>query len=54
MKKLIFFLLLTSCVSSNSIKNNEIFNFNDDLSFDQFNLLLKKYANNSPYPNINK
>ena len=54
MKKIIFFLILTSCTSTNSFKTNEVLDFNDNLSFDQFNLMLKKYAIIAPYPNIDK
>ena len=56
MKKLIILLFLVSCVSPNSNinTNNTKFNFNDDLSFDEFNQLLIQYAKTSPYPNIDQ
>ena len=56
MKKLFFLLILTSCASPNLNynKDNVILNFNDDLTFEEFNSLLEKYAIISPYPNINK
>ena len=56
MKKLLILFFLVSCVSSNSnvSTNNKKLNFNDDLSFDEFNQLLIQYAKTSPYPNIDK
>ena len=47
---LMFFLI--SC-SSKPLKNNFDF-FNNDLSFEEFKLKLEKYANDNPFPNINK
>ena len=54
MKKLIILLFLVSCVSPNSNidNNNAKLNFNDDLSFDEFNQLLILYAKTNPYPNL--
>jgi hypothetical protein len=56
MKKLIFFLLLASCSLSGekSDKNDRILNFHKELSFEEFNTLVKKYADINPYPNIDK
>jgi hypothetical protein len=56
MKKLIIFFFLASCASLNPNINssNTILNFNDDLSFEDFNELLIQYAETSPYPNIDK
>jgi hypothetical protein len=56
MKKLLIFFFLASCVSPNPNINssNTILNFNDDLSFEDFNQLLIQYAEISPYPNIDK
>ena len=54
MKKLFLFLFLISCSSTNSnysIKN-EVLDFNKDLTFDEFNKLIIKYAEISTYPNI--
>ena len=51
MKKIFLFLFLVSCTSIKS--NNLKFNFNDNLSFDQFQRLLTEYAMTTPYPNIN-
>ncbi|MDB9718844.1 hypothetical protein OAA50_02825 [Candidatus Pelagibacter sp.] len=54
MKKLFLFLFLISCSSPNSNynANNNFLDFNKDLTFDEFNRLLTKYAESSPYPNI--
>ena len=56
MKKLIFFLFLTSCVAQNANynKNNVTINFNEHLSFEEFKNLLEKYSKISSYPNIDK
>jgi len=56
MKKILIFFFLTSCVSPNSnfYSDNNKFNFNEDLTFYEFNLLLKKYGEISQYPNINE
>ena len=54
MKKLFLFLFLISCSSPNYNYNvkNEVLDFNKDLTFDEFNELLIKYAEISTYPNI--
>jgi hypothetical protein len=54
MKKLLILIFLTSCTSPSAkfISNNEILNFDDDLSFKEFNLLLIQYAKTYPYPNL--
>ena len=51
MKKflLIILFLLASC-TSNSVKKE--FNFTDEMSFNQFKLMLDEYAMNNPYPEI--
>ena len=56
MKRLIILLFLASCVSPNSNidANNTMLNFNDDLSFDEFNEMLIQYAETNPLPNINQ
>jgi hypothetical protein len=56
MKILFLFFFLLSCASPNSnyIDNDTTFNFNKNLSFDEFNQLLIKYAERSSYPDINK
>tara|TARA_B100000795_G_C22454485_1_gene306840 strand:+ start:70 stop:237 length:168 start_codon:yes stop_codon:yes gene_type:complete len=54
MKKLLLLLFLTSCASPslNYNKDNETLNFDNDLSFKEFNDLLIEYAKKNPYPNI--
>ena len=56
MKKLFLFLCLVSCSSFNSNYDvtNENFNFNQDLTFNEFNELLIKYDQISPYPDIDE
>ena len=56
MKRLLILFFLASCVAPNSNvnTNNTKFNFDDDLSFDEFNQLLIQYAKTNPYPNIDK
>ena len=56
MKKIIILFLLTSCSSPNANfkENNEILNFDKELSFEEFNILTNKYSDISPYPNIDK
>ena len=50
----ILLLLLNSCV----IKKNEVsseklnFNFNDEMTFDEFKIKLEDYSKNTSYPNI--
>ena len=55
MKKLFFLFLLTACASNNmsSDLNNEVLNFNKELSLEEFRVLLDKYNNISKYPDIN-
>jgi len=56
MKKLLILFFLSSCVSPilNDRPSNTKLDFNDDLSFDDFNKLVTKYAETSPYPNLDK
>ena len=56
MKKLIILFFLASCVSPNSNvgTNKTKLNFDNDLSFEEFNQLLIQYAKISPYPNLDK
>jgi len=56
MKKLFLLIFLVSCTMPNTNYNNDNIdiNFNDDLTFDEFDKLLKKYSEKSIYPNINK
>ena len=54
MKKLILLFLLTACSSSNMSKdlNNEILDFDRELSFEEFKVLVDKYNSISKYPDI--
>jgi hypothetical protein len=56
MWKSLLFLFLISCAIPNSNKgvNNEVLNFDKDLTFEDFNILLTVYAETSPYPNLDK
>ena len=56
MRTLLILFLLASCVppSPNVNHGNTGLNFNDDLSFDDFNQLLIQYAEKNIYPNIDK
>ena len=56
MKKLLILFFLASCTIpiTNINSDNLKFDFKDDLSFDQFNLLLIRYAKQTPYPNIDQ
>ena len=53
MKSFIILILffLTSC--SSDISGND-FNITDEMSFQEFKIKLNEYAENNPYPNINK
>ena len=52
MKKIIFLIFLTACTSKNV--NNNILDFNMDLTFDEFKILLEEYDKNKGYPSIDK
>jgi len=56
MKKYLFlFFLLSCCSSSKNISSNvSKIEFSNNLSFEEFRIILEKYANNNPYPNIDK
>jgi len=56
MKKILFLILLTSCISENSNKDNtkKKINFDQDLSFNEFNNLLTEYAEKNPFPIIDE
>ena len=56
MLRLFLFLFVISCSIPNSNINitNEILDFNEELTFNEFNELLIEYVKTSPYPNINK
>ena len=50
MKKIIFLIFLTACSSKNV--NNNILDFNMDLTYDEFKVLLEEYNKKKGYPNI--
>ena len=54
MKKLFLFLFLISCSSTNNNVKNEVLNFDNDLTFNEFNELIIKYAEMSDYPDIDQ
>lgn len=53
-KRLLFLILILNSCSGNSEKVNlqNDFQFNDDLSFEEFKTKLDEYAIKNPYPNI--
>ena len=57
MKKfLIIFIIVTGCTTFNEkLSNNNLdIKFSDNMSFEEFQVKLEEYANNSPFPNIDK
>ena len=52
MKKIVLFFLLTACTTNHL--ENEVLNFDRDLSFQEFKKLLIKYTKNTKYPDIDK
>jgi len=56
MKKLVILFFLVSCTTPKVSfeKSKEILDFNNQLSFVEFNELAIKYAETNPYPNIDK
>ena len=52
MKKVALLFLLTACTTNHL--ENEVLNFDGDLSFQEFKKLLIKYNNNSKYPDIDR
>ena len=54
MKKLFFLFLLTACSSNNMSNdlNNEVLDFDRELTFKEFRVLVDKYNNISKYPDI--
>ena len=53
-KRFLFLILILNSCSGNSEKVNlqNDFQFNDNLSFEEFKTKLDEYAINNPYPNI--
>ena len=52
MKKIIFVIFLTACSSEKL--NNNVLNFDNDLTFDEFKILLEEYNKINGYPEIDK
>ena len=50
MKKIIFLIFLTACTSKNV--NNNVLDFNMDLTYDEFKVLLNEYSKKKGYPDI--
>ena len=50
MKKIIFLIFLTACTSKNP--SNEFLDFNMDITFDEFKVLLENYNKKKGYPDI--
>ena len=47
-------IFLTACASKNLNNNNKVLDFNMDLTFDEFKVLLEEYDKNKGYPDIDK
>ena len=47
-------IFLTACTSKNLNNNNNVLDFNTDLTFDEFKILLEEYDKNKGYPAIDK
>ncbi len=48
-------LLLSSCVSTNVNHDlNKNFIFSEKMTFEEFTIKVDRYANESPYPNLNE
>ena len=57
MKKLLFiFIIITGCSTyDDKLNNNNLdIKFSDNMSLEKFQVKLKEYANNSPYPKIDE
>ena len=55
-KLLIIFIIVTGCSTYNEkLSNNNLdIKFSDNMSIEEFQVKLEEYANNSPFPNIDK
>ena len=51
---IILLLLLNSCViKKDEVSNKQLdFNFNEEMTFEEFKIKLEEYSNKSSYPNI--
>ena len=54
MKKILFLLFLTGCSTgnTNTVSSNKIFDFNNDLTFNEYKSLLKEYSKIKEFPDI--
>ena len=54
MKKFFIFIFILSCTPNNLNSNKDAaeFNFNQNLTFNDFKSLILKYSELAPYPNI--
>tara|TARA_B100001093_G_C26750365_1_gene980806 strand:+ start:1017 stop:1190 length:174 start_codon:yes stop_codon:yes gene_type:complete len=54
-KILIIIIFITGCSSNKNELDNNLsdIKFSDEMTFDEFKINLKKYAENNSYPNIN-
>ena len=53
MKKFFFIIFITSC-TPNNFDDNKVLDFNIDVTFDEFKVLLEEYNKNKGYPSIDK
>ena len=55
-KLLIIFFIITGCSTYNEKLSNDNLDikFSDNISFEEFQVKLEEYANNSSYPDIDK
>ena len=47
-------IFLSACVSKNINNNNEVLDFNKELTYDEFKALLEKYDKYKGFPSIGK
>ena len=52
MKKIIFLIFLTACATKNVNNNILDFNIDQNLTFDEFKVLLEEYNKKKGYPDI--
>ena len=52
MKKIIFLIFLAACTSKNVNNNILDFNMDQDLTFDEFKVLLEEYSKKKRFPDI--
>ena len=52
MKKIIFLIFLTTCSPASKNVDSNFIDFNMDLTFDEFKVLLEEYNKKKEYPDI--